>query len=529
MSDSYQLRLNKLSTAAFGGILTRLRRGIEKEGLRVTSLARVAPTGHPAALGAALTHPCITTDYSEAQLEFITPVAQRVREGLDSLDQLHRVVASQMGEEYLWPSSMPCPMQTDDEIPIARYGASNEGRWKQVYREGLRQRYGARMQSISGIHYNFSLPDGFWPLAGQLWPHQGCSATLRTERYFGLLRNLRRHAWLLCYLFGASPVMDRSFVSSTHRLRSMGKHTLGLPFATSLRLSGLGYQSRTQQALNISLDGLQPYRQGLIEAMTRTHPDYEAMGVRVGREYRQLSSGILQLDNELYSDARPKCVPPSGEPVIQALNRQGVEYIELRLLDINPFLPLGIDEPQIRFLDAWLMYCLLSDSPPLSEWELQELAENRNRVLLEGRNPDLCLTMNGQRMPFQVAARQLLERVYASATLLDRAQMHQSAGACVATEHRRAVNAQLAKVHDSTLTPSGMIMARVEEGQEFAEMMLQQAIDHRRYFCSRPLSAVAMAGFDQMAERSRRRQAQLERNDAVDFDAFMAARLSAFG
>lgn len=167
----------------------------------------LALTPHPVALGAALTHPHITTDYSESQLELITGVHQSVEACLQELQQVHQYTLrsmAQVSEEMIWNSSMPCHLPTDETIPLARYGSSHAGRSKSVYRMGLGHRYGRRMQTISGIHYNWSMPG------------------VSSEEYFALIRNFRRNAFVLLYLFGASPALGRCFVEGReHRLQPL--------------------------------------------------------------------------------------------------------------------------------------------------------------------------------------------------------------------------------------------------------------------------------------------------------------------
>ena len=160
--------------------LRDMRRGVEKESLRALPDAGLALTPHPAALGSALTHPHITTDFSESQLEFVTGVHASAADCVRELTEIHQFsyrALQELGDEMLWVSSMPCGLPTDETIPLGRYGSSNVGRAKSVYRMGLGHRYGRRMQTISGIHYNWSLPG------------------ITTEAYFGLIRNFRRHSF----------------------------------------------------------------------------------------------------------------------------------------------------------------------------------------------------------------------------------------------------------------------------------------------------------------------------------------------
>ncbi|MBB6545065.1 glutamate--cysteine ligase [Thalassotalea piscium] len=515
MSDLYQTRLQRLSASENLPLLTHIQRGIEKEGLRVTSQATVAQTKHPQALGSPLTHGSITTDYSEALLEFITPVSQQVNDSIDYLTDLHKFTLSQLEGEYLWPASMPCQLAGDESIPIAEYGSSNIAQLKNVYRQGLGHRYGRTMQSIAGIHYNFSMPDDFWPYCQQLWGNKGDIQTFKSQRYFDLIRNFRRHSWLLIYLFGASPALDSSFVgdNKSDKLSKLGKHTLGLPFATSLRMSDIGYQSKAQSELNISYNNLESYIEGMEQAMKRHYPDYEHIGVKVDDSYRQLNANILQIENEYYSEIRPKRITQAGEKPVAALRKRGVEYVEVRILDTNPLLPVGIDEQQIHFLDTFLLYCLLSDSPELSTVEQEDIKFNQQQVILQGRKPSLSLKKNGELIGFDIRANELLADMVAIANLLDTAHGNKS--------HSKALTVQINKVENSELTPSAILMQAIEKGNEFTDSMLSQAKEHQAHFTKSGLSATKVAQLQLAAKKSLRLQKQLEASDESSFDVFL--------
>jgi len=204
--------VRQFSDPAQAQVLRGIQRGFERECLRVDRSGQLARTPHPAALGSKLTHPWITTDYAEALLEFITPPSTDSAYPLAFLADIHHFCAQQLAGEYLWAGSMPCKIGADADIAIADYGRSNAARFKMVYREGLGLRYGRAMQTIAGAHYNWSLPDAFWP---QLRDCCGGSGTLQdfvNQRYFGLIRNFMRYGWLVPYLFGASPAVCQSFM-----------------------------------------------------------------------------------------------------------------------------------------------------------------------------------------------------------------------------------------------------------------------------------------------------------------------------
>ncbi len=251
-------RIHALLDSDAAATLAGIRRGIEKESLRITTDGTLAQTPHPAALGSALTHPYITTDYSEALLEFITPPSTELHKPLEFLEQLHRYVYSHIGDEVLWVNSMPCMISNDADVPVAQYGSSNVGRMKSVYREGLGHRYGRKMQTIAGIHYNFSYPEEFWKLNQVLEGERGPLQDYISKRYFDLTRNFQRYSWLLVYLFGASPALCKSFLAGREHQLDTFDHTLFKPNATSLRMSDLGYQSNAQAGLTPCYDEKKP-------------------------------------------------------------------------------------------------------------------------------------------------------------------------------------------------------------------------------------------------------------------------------
>ncbi|AMX03840.1 glutamate--cysteine ligase [Microbulbifer thermotolerans] len=499
-------------------LLKGIRRGIEKESLRVSPDGDLARTPHGAALGSALTHDCITTDFSEALLEFITPPVATPEEALQILDQIHRYTYSQIGDERLWVNSMPCRIGASEEIPVARYGRSHSGTMKTVYRLGLGLRYGRAMQTIAGIHYNFSLPDTLWQW---LHEHEGSSEELgdfKTRRYFDLIRNFRRHYWLLIYLFGAAPAVCASFVEDrSHNLEvfDASGHTLFAPHATSLRMGDLGYNSEAQQSLIVCYNDLPSYLSTLCAAISQPYGPYHALGVKDAEgNYQQLSTGLLQIENEFYSPIRPKNPARMGETALSALDNRGVEYIEVRCLDLNPFAPLGIDAPQMRFLDSFLLHCLLTESPKTDEADYRATQENQVRIVYRGRDPELHLIHNGGERKLTDWAACLLDEIAPIATLLDNAWQGDS--------YQRALESQRAKVSGAAPTPAAHMLAEMRSrGQSFFQWASEKAEQHRRYFVERPLDADTERHFAELAEASLQKQKQIEAADQGTFEDFL--------
>lgn len=518
MSDLLNRRLALLGEADHLSLLTQCLHGIERETLRVTAQGELAQTPHPVALGSALTHAQITTDYSEALLEFITPAEPDPADTLADLERIHRFAASRLDGEYLWSPSMPGLLPDEAQIPIARYGSSNIGRLKYVYRRGLALRYGKTMQCIAGIHYNFSLPEAVWPLLQRLDGDSQSARDYQSASYIALIRNFRRYSWLLMYLFGASPALDASFLRGRpHQLQQLDADTLYLPWATSLRMSDLGYQSSAQSGLTPCYNDLASYTESLRNAVATPYPAYAEIGTHdANGEWQQLNSNIIQIENEYYSSIRPKRVTRSGERPIQALMSRGVQYVEVRCLDINPYLPLGIDLAEARFLDAFILFCALADSPLLAGGECRACTENFLKTVKEGRRPGLHLQKGGQQVELRTWAGELLDAFAPIAALLDRAH---GGGA-----YREALEAQRAKVQDPALTPSAQVLVELQRrGESFRAFALRQSKAHAETFRAQPLSAAEEQDFERMARASLAEQAELEAAPAGDFDSFVAA------
>ena len=477
--------------------LRGMRRGIEKESLRVRPDGTLAQTLHSPALGAALTHPHITTDFSESQLELITGPQPSVEACLEELQQIHQVVYRHIGEEVMWAGSMPCDLPSDHLIPIGRYGTSNVGRAKTVYRLGLAHRYGRRMQAISGIHYNFSLPG------------------VTSEEYFALIRNFRRRSWLLLYLFGASPAVCSSFVAGRpHELTELAPGTHYAPHGTSLRMGRLGYQSDAQTSLRVTYNNLEDYTASLYDALTRPYAPYERIGIRDGDDYRQLSTTLLQIENEFYSSVRPKRRIRRGERPLHALRQRGVEYVEVRLMDLDPFSPLGITPATCRFLDVFLLNCLLSESPLDTPAEILEVGQNQQTVAVRGREPGVRLQRNGDATPVADWANEILRQCQPLASRVDEA----FGGAA----YSEACDEMAKRIADPDLTPSARVLHAMARNHDnsYVRFVLIESTLHKAMLQHLELPREVRERFSRLAAESLQKQRDLEASDDVDFETF---------
>ena len=482
-----------------GDRLRGMKRGVEKESLRVTPHNGLALTPHPEGLGSALTHPHITTDYSESQLELITGVHGNADACERELTEIHQFVYRAIGDELLWVGSMPCGLPTDETIPLGRYGNSNVGRAKSVYRMGLGHRYGRRMQTISGIHYNWSLPG------------------LSNDEYFALIRNFRRHSFLLLLLFGASPAVCKSFVEGRpHELQPLGAGaSLHLPHATSLRMGRLGYQSDAQAALAVSYNSLASYAYSLHGALTRPHPPYERLGIRnPGGDYNQLATSLLQIENEFYGTIRPKRVIFPGERPLHALRERGVEYVEVRCMDLDPFEPVGISAGTMRFLDVFLLHCLLADSPPDSPQEIVRLGQNQHRTAARGREPGLMLDGPDGAVPLVDWATRLLDECQPLAE-----------GLAAALDDDRYLQA-LADARAALRAPDDLPSARAlkamrgEHDDSYIAFARARSHATRTHILALPFTDELRARFEAEARESLAEQARIEAADTMPFEIY---------
>jgi glutamate--cysteine ligase len=517
----FERRLAALVNSRAGGVLAGGKRGLERETLRVTPLGRVSARGHPQALGATLTHPHITTDYSESLLELVTPTFTDNAALLQYLSDLHHFVYRHLGDELLWAASMPGEIAGEHEIPIARYGRSHRGKFKEVYRRGLQTRYGGLMQAIAGAHFNFSFPQQFWPLWAEVCEARQVDAAFMSRAYFDLLRNFRRHGWLVLYLFGNSPALCRSFMQerSDPELQPLDAATLHLPYATSLRMSDLGYRNRNQAGFEVSLNALEEYLRDLRRATHTLHPPFAALGVRVDGEYRQLNANVLQIDNEFYSSIRPKRVPGTGESQSTALARGGVEYVEVRSLDLCAFEPVGACADQLHFVEALLAQCLLRESAPLGSTGLAELEQNQLQVARRGRTPGLMLQRDGRAISLQDWAAELLDGMQGVCELLDRGDS--------ARRYQGTLARQQAKLAEPELTPAARLLRELKlAGGNFAAWTCAISAQHRTRLQSGAGHAAALQQqFAAEAAESLIEQAVIERADRGSFEDYLRRTL----
>ena len=493
-------------------------KGIEKESLRIARDGFIARTPHPSALGSALTHPHITTDYSEALLEFITPPFSDIKDALRYLHNIHQFVYDRLDQEMLLAASMPCGINGDESVPIAEYGSSNIGRMKHIYRRGLWYRYGRTMQAIAGIHFNYSVPESLWSLLHRLEKSPLTLDQFIADAYFGMIRNLHRQGWIILYLFGASPAICKSFFRNRPHMIAefdeFDRYTLFHPYATSLRMSDIGYKSENQASLKIDYNSLAGYVESLSRAINTPFPEYEKIGVKINGEYRQLNSNILQIENEFYSTVRPKQIARSGEKPTLALKRRGVRYIELRSLDLDLFCPIGIRPETAYFIEAFILTCLFQDSP-FTDDKIR-YTNNANQLLVahRGREPGLMLETGNAPILLKDWAEQIFADMKPLCELMD--------GDNPEKPYTSALQRQWQLVQNPELTPSARILQQmVERNKPFASLALLTSAEHERYFREQKLDDENTRHFMEMARASLAKQKEIEDGDRLTFDDFL--------
>lgn len=516
----FERRLAGLINSGERAVLRGGRKGVEKESLRVSADGEIVQSPHPAALGAPLTNEHITTDFSESLIELVTPPFQETWELLQYLCDIHQFVYRHMDEEMMWSTSMPCSLQGDESIPLAQFGNSNIGRMKTIYRRGLGLRYGRIMQAISGVHFNYSFSSALWEVLKDVNESKRVHQDFVSEQYFGVLRNYRRFGWLVLYLFGTSPAVTKSFFAGREiTLPALDQDTYYEPFGTSLRMSDIGYRNKNQASVSVSVNSLDEYARDLSQATGTPYPPYQELGVKVDGEYRQLNANVLQIENEYYSFIRPKRVAHSGERPSTALRRAGVEYVEVRALDVSAFDPVGVNQNKLRFLEAFVALCLLRESEPIGRNEQEALDANHLLVARRGREPGLMLDRQGRSVPMVGWARELLDSMQGLCELLDNGESSRP--------YMAALEQQRAKIDDVERTPSARLLAEMQQsGESFSQLALRMSKLHKEYFLGLyPPNERRLAEFAAESQESHAEQRRIEAADTLNFDAYLAQYL----
>ena len=514
MSNEFLDSLENLDALNVSDFIKFSQRGIEKENLR-SSNCSISLKAHPKAYGSSLTNSRITTDFSEALIELVTDPNKDLNNCLKELEDIVYFCLKNTDDDF-WPASIPMSIKDEAKIPIADYGDTNSGKLKKLYRVGLSHRYGSMMQTVSGIHYNFSFDDQLF----ENWAKKE-GETLREfkdKKYLSLVRNFRRNAWLITYLFGCSPIVPKAFAKGReHSLKELNPTELYLENATCLRMGELGYISKSQDNLNIAYNNLEEYLADLKKALTTDHPRYKTLGTKVNDEYIQLNTAIIQIENEYYSSIRPKRLVGSGERPINALRDKGIEYVEIRALDNNIYDPFGISDETAIFLESFLFYCLLSKDQPCEKNEIRKIQSNWSNVVLYGRDEDLKLDFKDGSFFLRDKAAEIIDEMANLGARIGNLEYK--------AIFKKSLETQQNKISDSDKTPSGRLLKEIISSDATWDKYADDiAKSHKEEILKLNREVHYL---EKQASESLKEFARKEDEEEKDFDSFLAEYLSA--
>ena len=335
--------------------------GIEREGLRVDFTGKLSEKNHPIVFGDKIYNPYITTDFSESQLELITPTFSNIEETYKFLNALYDIVAMEINDEYLWPQSMPCIIPEDKDIPIAKFCGCEEGRVAREYREELFLKYGGKRQLISGIHYNFSFNENIikklYKNSHKLQDYKD----FKDNIYLKVTRDYLRYRWLLIYILGCTGVVHESYQEEcVKQLEEISKDSFSNEGALSYRNSECGYKNKID-----------------------LFPNYNSVKDYVDSINKFIDEDFIDNHKELYAPIRLKAKDPKY--LLDSLINDGINYLEYRSIDINPFEKGGIALSDLHFINLFNLFLLIEDESDYENWQ-QEALINQNIIATHGQN-----------------------------------------------------------------------------------------------------------------------------------------------
>lgn len=334
--------------------------GVEREMLRVDKDGMISFKLHPEELGDKFTNPYITTDFAESQIEIITPPLSTMEEVYGFLNLLYDTVALNIGEELLWPQSMPSIIT--DRIPVAEFGDHEDARKATEYRERLLLKYGGKKQLISGLHFNFSVDEEIIKVLYENGIQTVNYRNFKEQVYLKAARNYLRYRWLLVYIMGNTTTVHGTFIDDsdcTKCFKEINKDSFYLENGISYRNGECGYRN-------------------LIDL----YPDYSSVENYVKSIEKYISDGLIDSHKELYSQVRIK--PGDTEDFLNSLKTDGIKYLEFRTIDVNPFERSGISLDDLRFLELFNIYILLKEESDYELWQ-EEAMENQNLISKFGK------------------------------------------------------------------------------------------------------------------------------------------------
>ena len=367
--------------------------GIEWECLRAKEDGKLSLTPHPKVFGDKLENPIVTTDFSESQIEIITPTFNTIDGAFDNFSLLSDIVNSSLpDDEYLWFQSIPCILPYWDQIPIAQY--SEEGESSQKYREDLAKKYGVKKQMISGVHFNFSFSDDFLNKLYSLEKPDMSFKEFKNNVYLKINRNYLRYCWLIIYLTGCSIGSHKTFSNDCIHLMD-AKDDFGSYYSTkgpSFRNASCGYKN-----------------------LKELYPSYDSVDEFVRDINRFIENGDLSEAKELYTQIRLK--PKHPEDMLNSLKNDGIEYIEIRTLDINPFYKCGLVKHDMKFLHLFLIYMFIKDESDYADWQ-KEAKINEENTAESAYVESMRLIKDGEEITLKRWASDIINEMYGMCEVL---------------------------------------------------------------------------------------------------------------
>ena len=514
MTDKF---LENLSKHSFISFLENSKIGLEKESLRVDKNGTISYKMHPKEFGSSLTNRYITTDYSEALIEIVTPPCSSHKEVLNYLENIIAFIYKNLDEEYLWPASMPCIIAGDKSIPIAYYGTSNAARMKTTYRRGLGNRYGRIMQVISGIHYNYSFSDKFWKEYSLYKNSKKNLKDFKSEQYFIISRNLLRNGWIVAYLFGCSPAVCKSYLSGKKTsLESFDEYTYYEKYATSLRMGDIGYQNNIEEDMGVNIDynSIEKYAKSLDDAIKKPSREYEKIGVHKDGYYKQINANSLQIENEYYSTVRPKPDPNLKTRPSLALLENGVNYIELRSIDNDIFSNTGIELTQMYFMELLIIHSLFSDNSEISKEEHADIRNNFKNVAHKGRDKKIKIIKKNETICIEKELNKILNEMESIAKTMGHIKNDKN--------YEISILQQKDKIHNEKLIPSNLVIDRMKNKKiSFYEFCMENIWIQKKYFSSLKADNNIFNLLKHESELSLDKKNMLENEDEENYEEYI--------
>ncbi|WP_455644764.1 bifunctional glutamate--cysteine ligase GshA/glutathione synthetase GshB [Methanosphaera sp.] len=362
--------------------------GLEKEGLRITSNGKLALTPHPEIFGKKLENPYITTDFSESQVEIVTPTFHSIDEAYHYLSFIVDIVNTNISDdEYIWNSSLPCIIPPSDKIPLAKYSNSDNGKQAEIYRKNLAKKYGTKKQLISGIHYNFSFTEETIKKLHENYHKNIEYKEFKNQLYLKIVRNYLRYKWLIIYLTGASVGAHETFTTECTKLmnKTDEKNSFYSTEGPSFRNASCGYKN-----------------------LLPLYPRYDSINNFISDVNSFIEDGSLSEAKELYTQIRLK--PKDRDDVLKSLKQDGILYIEIRTVDINPFDKCGITKLDMNFIHLFIIYLLITDETDYPNWQADGVI-NEELTAQSGYRTDTKLIKDGEKITIKEWATEILEKM----------------------------------------------------------------------------------------------------------------------